>query len=108
MLIIDYTLQNNLDLVFIQETWIKELIGKYETSVIDLNIHCYTFLNLQRDTTAGNTEIMAIAKIYNPPRYEYNPNESTLTTEFDLYPKSFISQFKRWIIVGDINIHISK
>ena len=50
LLIIDYTLHNNLDLVFTQETWTKEGTNEYETSVIYMDSHGYKFQNLQRDT----------------------------------------------------------
>ena len=53
----------------------------------------------------GTTVIMAIVRIYHPQRSENNSNDSTVITEFGLYLKTFISQFKRCIIVGDINIH---
>ena len=56
LLIMDYTLQNNLDLVFIQKTRIKEGMTEYETSLINLNSHSYKFQNLQRDTRGGCLE----------------------------------------------------
>ena len=56
----------------------------------------------------GPTEIMAMAGIYHSPRYESNPNDSTFVTKFCLYLDTFISQFKKGIIVGDINIHVNK
>ena len=51
---------------------------------------------------------MAIAGIYHPPRSKNIPDDITYLPEFGLYLKTFISQFKRWIIVGDINIHVNK
>ena len=43
LLIIDYTLQNNLDLVFVQETRMKEDMNKYDPSLIALNSQGYKF-----------------------------------------------------------------
>ena len=56
----------------------------------------------------GTTEIMATAGIYHPPMSENNPNYSIFITVFGPYHKTLISQFKRWIIIGVITIHVNK